>query len=140
MKKFTDLVLYALLMIHFPLFYYSHNLFDLSPISFVELLAITFSLGFIIVGISIIFSKIIKKPTSPIAVLIIIFLFFSYRSFYEFFIDNGMEVRHLFLLPVFFIIFIISLKYAPKLSTKFFTSSKVFSGLLCLYAPLGYNA
>ena len=105
-------------MVHFPLFYFSNNLFDLSPTSFVELLAITFSFGFAIVGISIGITKIIKKPTNPIFIIVNIFLFFSYGIFFESLSKNVIEINHFYIIPIFFAVFFIFLKYAPKFSIK----------------------
>ena len=116
--KRIELILFVLLLIHFPLFYFSNNLFDLTLFSLVELLGITFLSGTVIVGLLVLLSRAIKNYNSSIFILINIFLFFSYGSFYQFLIENGVEVRHVFLLPFFFAIFILSFRYVPKLSKK----------------------
>ena len=146
MKQFTNIILYALLLLHFPLFYFSNNLIDLSIFSFVELLGITFIVGLIVIVIISIILKFVKKTINPIIILIAIFLFFSYGIFYESFIDDEIHIRHIYLLPFFVLVFLIALKYAPKNTKKatqvFFTILifLIFSDLIILFSEYDYEA
>jgi hypothetical protein len=145
MKQFSNIILYVLLLLHFPLFYFSNNLIDLSIFSFVELLGITFIVGFIIIMVFFIISKLIKKITNPIVILICIFLFFSYGIFYELLNDNEIEIRHIYLIPLFAMVFLITLKFSPnstKKTTQILFTILIFlvvSDLLILFSELDYD-
>jgi len=130
MKKLQNIIFYTLLLLHFPVFYTSNNISELSISAFIELLGITFVIGFIIIIIISIILRVIKKPINPIIVLIGIFLFFSYGIFYQGLINEESHVRHIVLLPIFAMVFLVALKYSPKSTKK--TTQIIFSILIIL--------
>ena len=113
-----EIASYVIFLVHVPLFYFSHNQFYLSFSDFFQLLGFTFFMGAVVISILFFLIKKIKNYNNPIITFIGIFLFFSYGTFYQFLFDSNISVRHIFLIPIFISIFILSIKYIPKPSKK----------------------
>ena len=113
-----EIISYIIFLVHVPLFYFSYNQFYLSFFDFFQLLGFTFLVGTIIISILFFLIRKIKNYNNPIIIFIGLFLFFSYGIFYQFLFDNNISVMHIYLIPVFLSIFILSIKYIPKLSKK----------------------
>ena len=113
-----EIISYIIFLVHVPLFYFSYNQFYLSFFDFFQLLGFTFLVGTIIISILFFLIRKIKNYNNPIIIFIGLFLFFSYGIFYQFLFDNNISVKHIYLIPVFLSIFILSIKYIPKPSKK----------------------